>query len=70
MDKVLYKPKILIRKSKISLIAKTIGCATAAVYNALAYRANSDLSKKIRETAINRFGGIKVEKYPELIEEM
>lgn len=69
MDKVLYKPKILIRRSKIPSIAKELGCATAAVYNAIAYRANSDLSKSIREAAINRFGGIKVDKYPELIEE-
>lgn len=69
MDKVLYKPKILIRKSKISPIAKKLGCATAAVYNAIAFKTNSDLSKKIRDAAINEFGGIKVDKYPELIEE-
>ena len=55
MDKVLYKPKILIRRS--------------AVYNAIAYRSNSDLSKSIRKVATSKYGGIKVDKYPELIEE-
>jgi len=69
MDKVLYKPKILIRRSKISPIAKELGCATAAVYNAIAYRSNSDLSKSIRKVATSKYGGIKVDKYPELIEE-
>ena len=68
MDKVLYKPKILIRKSKIPKIAEHIGCASAAVYNAIAYRTNSDLAVKIRDAAINRYGGLKV-KHPELIEE-
>ena len=68
MDKVVYKPKILVRKSKIPKIAKYIGCGTAAVYNAVSYRTNSELAVKIREYACSIFGGLKV-KFPELIEE-
>lgn len=68
MDKVLYKPKILVRKSKIMKIAETVGCAQAAVYNAIAFRTNSEMAVKIRNVAVNRYGGIKV-KSPELIEE-
>ena len=69
MDKVLYKPKILIRESKIDKIAQAVGCGRAAVYNAIAYRTNNKNAAYIRSVACNRFGGILVEKYPVLVEE-
>ncbi len=69
MDKVLYKPKILIRESKIDKIAQAVGCGRAAVYNAIAYRTNNKNATKIRLLACSRFGGIFVKKYPVLVEE-
>ncbi len=69
MDKIVFKPKILIRKSKIGKIAKTVGCCDAAVYAAIAFKTNSKLAVDIREVATNRYGGILVKKYPELVEE-
>ena len=69
MDKIVFKPKILIRKSKIGKIAKTVGCCDAAVYTAITFKTNSKLAVDIRDVATNRYGGILVEKYPELVEE-
>lgn len=69
MDKVVYKPKILVRKSKIGKIAKSVGCCNAAVYAAIAYKTKSKLAVDIRNVTCNRFGGILVKKYPELVEE-
>lgn len=69
MDKVVYKPKILVRKSKIGKIAKEVGCCDAAVYNAITFRTNSKMAVDIRDITCNRFGGILVKKYPELIKE-
>ena len=69
MDKVVYKPKILVRKSKIGEIAKAVGCCDAAVYNAITFRTNSKMAVDIRDITCNRFGGILVKKYPELLKE-
>ncbi len=69
MDKVIFKPKILVRKSKIEKIAKAIGCKDVCVYNALAFRTNSQQAKNIRQTTKERYGGIEVTRYPYLIEE-
>ena len=68
MDKVIFKPKILIRKSKIGKIAKSVSC-NAAVYNAITFRTNSDLAVDIRNVACNKYGGILVKKFPELVED-
>lgn len=69
MDKVIFKPKILVRKSKINKIAKKVGCCDAAVYKALSYETASQLANDIRKTTTEFFGGILVQKYPYLIEE-
>ncbi len=67
MDKVVYKQKILVRKSKIAKIAKAVGCSDAAVYNAIAFKTNSQLAIDIRDITCRMFGGILVKKYPELV---
>ncbi len=41
MNKVVKIEKILIDKDKIPKIMKIFGCGKATVYNALAYRSNS-----------------------------
>lgn len=67
MDKIIYKPKILVRNSKIPFIAKTAGCHVAMVYNALAYRTNTELARNIRAITKNLYGGIRVSRFPELL---
>ncbi len=69
MDKVVYNKKILVRKSKISKIAKAVGCSEAAVYNAIAFKTKSQLAMDIRAITCNMYGGILVKKYPELVED-
>ena len=69
MDKIVFKPKILIRKSKIGKIAKTVGCCNAAVYAAISFKTNSELAVNIRDVATSRYGGLLVKKFPELVEE-
>ena len=67
MDKIIYKPKILVRNSKIPLIAKTAKCHVAVVYNALAFRTNTELARNIRAITKNLYGGLLVKRYPELL---
>lgn len=67
MDKIIYKPKILVRNSKIPLIAKTARCHVAVVYNALAFRTNTELARNIRAITKNLYGGLLVKRYPELL---
>lgn len=67
MDKVVFRPKILVRKSKIEKIAKTANCHEAAVYNAIAFRTHTELARTIRNITCNLYGGILVKKYPELL---
>lgn len=69
MDKVIFKPKILIRKSKIAKIAGKMNCSGTAVYKALSYDSCSQLSNEIRKTATQTYGGILVQKYPYLVED-
>lgn len=69
MDRIIYKPKILVRKSKIEKIAKAVGCSNAAVYNAIAFKSNSQAAIDIRSITLRMYGGLLVKKYPELFEE-
>lgn len=70
MDKIVYKPKILVRESKIMKIAHSSGCKSrAAVYNALAFKTNSQLAVNIRNVACSLYGAILVKRYPELMQE-
>lgn len=68
MNKIVNKTKILVERSKINKIAKAMGCRETAVYNALAYRTNSQMAGDIRSLAINRYGGLKTE-IPTLVKE-
>lgn len=59
MSKVVKIEKILVDKAKILKIAEKLGCGRVAVYNALAYRSNSELANSIRSIALNQYGGVK-----------
>ena len=61
MKKVVKIEKILIDKDKIPKIMKIFGCGKATVYNALAYRSNSQQAQDIRSCALNRYGAEKHE---------
>lgn len=37
-------------------------CSRTAVYNALAYRSESDTAKRIREAAVRSYGGVSTSK--------
>lgn len=60
MNKIVRKEKILVDKDKIPQIAEHFGCSRVCVYNALAFKSNSDLSSDIRNTTLNRYGGVRV----------
>mgnify|MGYP000566726865 CR=1 FL=1 len=59
MKKVVKIEKILIDKDKIPKIMEIFGCGKATVYNALAYRSNSQQAQDIRSFALNRYGAEK-----------
>jgi len=60
MNKIIKKERILVERSKILKIMKEAGCGQAAVYNALSFKTDSKLADKVRNLALNRFGGIRV----------
>ena len=66
MKKVVKIEKILIDKDKIPKIMKIFGCCKSTVYNALAYRSNSQQAQDIRSCALNRYGAEPV-KVPQLV---
>lgn len=66
MNKVVKIEKILIDKDKIPKIMKIFGCGKTTVYNALAYRSNSQQAQDIRSCALNRYGAEPV-KVPQLV---
>jgi len=51
-----YK-RISVPKQTISLLATQFGVSLVMVYNALAGRSNSDKAKKIRQSALDDYGG-------------
>lgn len=51
--------KIIVDKSKICKLMDSFDCGMATVYNALAFKSNSETAQKIRDKAINQYGGIK-----------
>lgn len=58
MVKAVYKKKILVETEKIPKIAQAMGCCKAAVYNALAFKTNSQLAKDVREVTVKMYGGV------------
>lgn len=66
MNKVVKIEKILIDKDEIPKIMKIFGCGKTTVYNALAYRSNSQQAQDIRSCALYRYGAEPV-KVPQLV---
>ena len=66
MNKVVKIERILIDKDKIPKIMRIFGCGKTTVYNALAYRSNSQQAQEIRSCALYRYGAEPV-KVPQLV---
>lgn len=60
------KTKIVVPTGAISKLMEVTGTSQAGVYNALAYRNNSDAAKRIRARALAEFKGKKILKELEL----
>ena len=58
MVKTRKMTRIFVDKSKIEKLMTKFDCGRATVYNALSYRTNSDMAEKIRNEALNRYGGV------------
>ena len=54
------KTKIVVPTGAISKLMEVTGTSQAGVYNALAYRNNSDAAKRIRARALAEFKGKKI----------
>lgn len=50
--------KISVEKSKIERLINVFDCSRATVYNALSYKTDSNLAKKIRQKALDYYGGV------------
>lgn len=57
MAKLVRKKKIIVPRNKISALMSRFDCGKCMVYNALGYRSQSDMAKKIRKMAMDEFGG-------------
>lgn len=58
------KKKIIqVPTENVEKLAKLMRCTRSAVYNALAFRSDSDSAKAIRFQALHSYGGIETYKY-------
>ena len=56
------KPIIQVPYGNVDKICKAVRCRRTAVYDALAFKTNSELANLIRQTAISTYGGVKTTK--------
>ena len=56
------KKIIQIPKGNIDKLMAAVGCSRYAVWNALAYRCDSETAKSIRRMALSSFGGVETTK--------
>lgn len=58
------KKKIIqIPPKNVELLAKTMNVGKVTVWNALAFRSDSDNAKQIRKLAMSTYGGVEAVKY-------
>lgn len=57
------KKFIQISPENVQKIQKALKCSRVSVYNALAYRSESDMANTIRSLALSTYGGIETYKY-------
>ena len=57
---VLKQKKIKVNRTSLAALAAMFGCTVTKVYNALAFRSNSDSAEQIRQEALQNYGGKEV----------
>ena len=57
---VLKQKKIKVSRTSLDTLAAMFDCTVTKVYNALAYRSNSDSAELIRQEALQNYGGKEV----------
>lgn len=57
---VLKQKKIKVSKTSLDTLAAMFDCTVTKVYNALAYRSNSESAELIRQEALQNYGGKEV----------
>lgn len=57
---VLKQKKIKVSRASLDTLASMFGCTVNKVYNALAYRSNSESAELIRQEALQNYGGKEV----------
>ena len=56
------KKIIQISRKNVDLLAKEMNCAPVTIWNALAFRSDSENAKQIRRLAMSAYGGIETVK--------
>lgn len=62
MAKLRKKKIIQVPPGNVEKICKLLRCRRTAVYDALAFKTNSELANSIRQTAIDNYGGVHTSK--------
>ena len=57
---VLKQKKIKVSRTSLDTLAAMFDCTVTKVYNALAYRSNSESAELIRQEALQNYGGKEV----------
>lgn len=60
---ILKLKKIKVNKQGVEDLSEKCHCTITAVYNALAFRSNSENAEKIRRLALQEYGGKEVIEY-------
>ena len=60
LNKVLRQKKIKVSRTSLDTLAAMFGCTVTKVYNALAFRSNSESAEQIRQEALQNYGGKEV----------
>lgn len=63
---VIKKKIIQIPRKNVDLLAKTMNVAPVTVWNALAFRSDSENAKQIRRLALSTYGGMETTKLVDL----
>ncbi len=57
------KKIIQVPRKNVDAMAKAMGCKNVTVWNALAFRSDSETAQQIRRLALSTYGGIETVKY-------
>ncbi len=57
---VIKTKKIKVPTARLNELAVAFGCTTTKVYNALAFRSNSESAEQIRQSALKDYNGLLV----------